>query len=88
MTRRPAGPVATVLVATVLVATGLLAGCAGGDDEPTPSPTTSAVPSSPRTPPPISPRTTVSFSPGSSLPGSLTPPGGGAPIPIPSAPQS
>jgi ABC-type Fe3+-hydroxamate transport system substrate-binding protein len=81
VTRRPAH-----LVATALVAAGLLAGCSGADDGPTPEETTSAVPTSPGTSPPA-PQTTVSLSPGSTLPGTLTPPGSGAPVPVPTVPD-
>jgi hypothetical protein len=82
VTRRPAVGAAVGLLAAVL------AGCSGGDGDPGPAPTTTAVsvaPSSARTPPPISPRTTVSFAPDSSL----TPPNCcGVPVPIPSDPQT
>jgi hypothetical protein len=83
VTARRAGAVAGLLAVV------LLAGCGGGDHEPEPdAPSTSAAPSSARTPPPISPRTTVSFSPAPTLPSTLAPPSGsGEPIPIPSAPE-
>ena len=77
MTRRPAGPVVTVLVAV-----GLLAGCSGGDDEPAPAPTTSDSPTA-GTPPSLPPQGTVT------LPSGVTPTpsaGTGAPVPIPTVP--
>ena len=88
MSHRRRGGAAAVLVtvghvAVGLVAVGLLPGCSGGEDDAEPDPaTTSAAPSSARTPPPISPRTTLSFSPGSTLP----PSSGGVHVPIPSQP--
>ena len=89
MTRRRAG-----LAVTGVVAACLLAGCSGGDDDPTPgtpsssAPTTAGTPSvSPRTPPPISPRTTLTLPSSITLPPVVSPPGGSG-VPVPTLPPA